>query len=414
METKSSLHSKNPGRPSGTFGEATTRARAWHWLGDIARIAGIDEIPVLDQNNPRHPLSWGLTVGRRFETILQDGYAPDRLQAVAPSRSLFTHVAEFAPDKAKYRSAHANYQHPFWKLLTARDSRDAHVDETIQKLLRLHGFARLEPNDYSNGMTLGLISEYDAEASCQWEHIREVPCSLGAIVKQDTLDALQLLLLLYREAQDLAQTWQAKTLGGFLQDAALLFAQSNGYSGEQLDTWHYLIHTRMLRWHPKFQPSVANLKRAGEDLLKEWHAKPKRSGGRGRPQSSPDSYTQGRAERRWRRKIWARACRLSFEHERDESEASGPPEYFYTSDTTGGWLIANRALIEAHCDYAVNILFDGDASNLFGSEVAPEMLPPLIMPESLYRLRARPRIDEASRRHFGELLPYDVIPVTTG
>lgn len=405
---KSELRSIHSGRPLGTFREAVERARAWHWLGEVVRIAGVDQVTELDRNSPRHPLSKGLQVSRRFESIQQDGYDPDRVTAVG-RRSLFTHVDKHTPDKAKYERAGVGCNHAFWKLLRARNSRSAQDSEIIQALLRVHGRIRLEYNDVSHGETLGLISEYDVNTAYQWEELGELPYDITAITKHVTFDTLQLLLLLYREAQDLAQDRQAKALKERLQNAALLFADDHRYAGEQLDTWHYLIQTRMLRWDPEFQPSKAALARAREDLLDEWNTRPKRKGKRG--PSSPESYTQGRAERRWRRQIWARACRLSFEQS-DEPEHLQPPDYIYTRTPIGDWLIEHRELIDKHYNRAVEFLINGDPSNPSGDDdVVRESLPPLIMPESLYRLRARPRMDEQTWHHFGEYLPYDVIPV---
>ena len=412
MSTKYSLHSKSTGRPSGTFREPVARAKAWHWLGDIVRIAGVDEIAELDRNHPRHPLSRDLSVSRRFESIQLDGYDPDRVQAVAPSRSLLRHFAEFVPDKAKYRSAHASYKHPLWELLGARHSRSARDGEDIQRLLRLHGLVRLDFVDVSHGMTLGLISEDDANTASWLERLGELPHGINDTAKRATLDALQLLLMLYREAQDMAWDWQVKALRAELNEAAFLFADAHGYSGEQFDTWHYLIQTRMLRWDPSFQPKKVDLEQAKEILLDEWHATPRGKGVRGRPALSPDSYTRGRAERRWRRKIWARACRLSLERESNAATSTHPFDCYCTNSAMGDWLMDHRDLIAAHFDCAVNFLMNSDGSGTSMSEVGRGQPPPLVMPASLYCLRERPSMNGEIWRHFGEKgIPYDVIPI---
>lgn len=410
MSIESELRSISSGRPLGTFGEAATRAMAWHWLGKIIRIAGVEDVTELDRNNPRHPLSENLSVSRRFESIQQDGYDPDRVE-VTSTRSLLKHVAEYAPGKSKYRKANDSHGHAFWKLLTARNSPGTRDKEEIHKLLRQQGLVRLDHSDVSHGMDLGLISEYEAGAAYELEECGELPFSINAISDGEvTLEALQLLLLLYREAQDLAQDQMVIALRKNLLDTALRFAETHGYAGEQLDTWHYLIQTRMLRWDPDFQPRQAILKQARQDLLDEWDAKPKRKGKRG--PASPETYTKGRAERRWRRQIWARACRLSFEKESDEPEPSHPPEFFYTNVLIGDWLIKHRDLIAVHCDYAVDFLMNGDVSDPFGNGEAHDRPPPLTMPESMHRRRKRPRMDEETWRHFGDRLPYDVIPIT--
>ena len=365
--------------------------------------AGVDDVMVLDRATPRHPLSKGLKVARRFEDVLQDGYDPGCIDVTPDKKakrrcSLLDHVAK----QSKYAKTQADYSHEFWKLLVKRVS-DAETDQALQKLLRKQNLVRLNISDQIHGDCLGLIREIDPYAE---EEPGAPPLCIYGIADDPTLDGLQLLLLLYRESQDLAQHGPMQSIGAELKRATDAFAVTHHYSGEVLDTWHLLVQTRMLRWNPGFQPSAEALKRAECELRQEREAMPKRKGKRGK--SSPDSYTRGRAERRWRRQIWARAGRISVVEAR-EPKTCLTPYYAYVDTTLGDWLIKNRALMERLYSDAIELLMDGDPANFLKNGTNP--LPHLSMPESLYRRRRRPRTDEETWRHFGDYLPFDILPV---
>lgn len=404
MPSKSELRSTKSGRPSGTFGEAVHRARAWHWLNGVLAQADTDDVTKLDKLG--HPLSRGLTLSRRFERVQQDGYDPDRI-AAKKTRSLLAHVSAVE----KYKSTRSTYMHPLWKHLTERTSSTSGSDNPLRQLLAKHGLARLDLVDQGNGHMLGLIPDHHIEAFAQLEGRPELPLDADRIASAATLDSLQLLLLLYREAQDLANHGHATALGHVLRLAADSFAAKHSCSGEQLDTWQYLLHTRMLRWNPSFQPGDDHLRNAKSLLLEEFQ-KTEEKGRKGKRKAiDPETYTSGRAERRWRRQIWARACHLSLA-EQQETELSSLRDHFYVDAALATWLVDNRGHISAHYELCVEFLMNGDPSAFVKEGIPWNDHPPLAMPESLFNRRNRPRTDEQSHFHFGEHLPYDVIPVT--
>lgn len=383
------------GRPEGSFEDPAYRVRAWHWLGEVMALAGVDDVTVLDRFTPRHALSKGLSVARRFESVHLDGYDPGGTTAIGKC-SLLKHVAS----QEGYATTLASCDHVFWRLLLDRNAPNSPTDKDLQALLREQGLVRLGLADQANGETLGLINAQDYAAATYQEESDELLFNCEALVNNPTLDGLQLLLLLYREAQDFAQHRRAQRIASALGSAADAFAKAHRYSGEAYDTWHLLVQTRMLRWHPGFQPTAKALQQATSELLYERRTATKRKGKRGT--ADPTTYVRGRrTERRWRRQIWARACRLSFQK---------PEPHLYVSPALGDWLVKHRALIEAHTDRAVDLLMDGDpAEFLDHGRTSP--LPSLVMPGSLYRRRKRPKMDDETWRHFGDHLPFDVIPV---
>lgn len=377
--------------------------RHWHWLRVVMTIAQAVEARDLDSPDPKRWLSRGLTIARRFESIQLDGYNPDRIEATK-TLSLYKHVLK----KPAYGAAEQSYEHPFWRLLKDRNTPGTGDDSALHQLLRAHGIVRLDPIDESHCAMLGLISRSGHErVDCA--HDQEgTPYDLDLIIKEPTLDSLQLLLLLYREAQDLAIDGHTRALRRAIEFAANLFAETYRYAGEQLDTWHYLVQTRMIRWNPMFEPSQLVLKQAQEILVMERGAAAKRKGRRG--PSAPETYTRGRAERRWRRQIWAKACQLSFSQP-EMPDRPLQPDYVYADTALADWLTENRSLISQHDEQALELLMDGDPDTSDKQSVNPANLPPLVMPDQLYCRRTRPRSNDIRWHLFADHMPFDVIPV---
>lgn len=377
--------------------------RHWHWLGVVMTIAQAAEAKDLDNPDRKRRLSRGLTIGRRFESIQVDGYNPDRIEATK-TLSLYKHVLK----RPAYGAAAQGYEHPFWSLLIDRNTHVAKDDNTFHRLLRAHGLARLEPIDESHGAMLGLITENDYERVDYSKDEEATPYDLDLIIKEPSLDSLQLLLLLYREAQDFAIDGQTRALRRAIEFAADRFAEAYRYTGEHLDTWHCLVHTRMIRWNPMFEPSQQALKQAQEALIKERDAAEKRKGRRG--PSPPETYTHVRAERRWRRQIWAKACHLSFAQPQMPAKPL-QPWHVYVDTALADWLIANQSMLVQHNQQALALLMDSNPEASNEQSRNPGNLPPLVMPDHLYRRRVRPRSDEMTWHLFGDHLPFDVIAV---
>jgi hypothetical protein len=403
MSTELELRSIYRGRPAGTFGEAAYRMRHWHWLRKVMVIVGTNDVTDLDISSRKFRLSRGIGFARRFESIQLDGYNPDRVE-VTKRVSLYKHVSK----QSTFDAATKSFEHAFWDLLTHRNAPASRNDMTLQQLLRAHDIVRLDPIDESHGATLGLIPESYYELVDFAQEQEATPYDLGLITKQPTLDSLQLLLLLYREAQDLALDGHTRALRRALEFTAESFAEANGYAGEQFDTWRYLLQTRMIRWNPTFQPSQEMLKRAQDILIGERGAIEKRKRRRG--PSSPETYTRGRAERRWRRQIWARACQMSFAQPQMPGRPLQPC-YAYADTALADWLVENRSLIARHDEQALELLMDGDPDVSDEQSRNPGNLTPLIMPDLLYRRRSRPRSDDMTWHLFGNHLPFDIILV---
>lgn len=179
--------------PQGSFGEPADRARAWHWLAEVLATAQVENVQVLDRHSPRHPLMRGQSPGRRFETVLLDGYTPPR--------ELREHVAR----QHGYAATLSAYKHSIWDHLAVRTPHFPERTAWLTRQLTRFQILRVEPTDDTHGIELGLVpDERDQDLS---------PPPLELQVKRFlSLDGLLLLLLLYREAQDVGHRRQAAQL----------------------------------------------------------------------------------------------------------------------------------------------------------------------------------------------------------
>lgn len=352
-------------------------------------IAQVDNVRVLDRNAPRHPLARDLSVARRFETILDDGYDPAKV-AASPSKSLLDHVAS----KPAYKTTRSTYAHPLWRHLAERTYRWAGREAWLTVQLAHHGILRVEPVDEWHAIELGLLPDTDPPSG----QLDPAPLDLH-VDRFATLDGLLLLLLLYREAQDAAHTERASLLKEALHSTALEFCCIYRYQGEVLDTWRLLIESRMVAWDPHVEPSAKMLHQTQAKLRAELDAgKPR--GARG--PAAPETLTPGtRSERRWRRRVWVRACCLHFDRVWQQ------PNFDYRdASPIFEWLIANRALIDAHRARAIDVLLERD-------DLPYPTLAPLVMPNELYRQRQHAGMSDAEWTAFGTTSIYDVIPVVS-
>jgi len=258
---------------------------------------------------------------------------------------------------------------------------------------REHGIVRYTPEDEAHGIDLGLLREPDANDPSELGG--HPPLNLDA-KRFATLDGLLLLIMLCREAQDTGHLERDDRLQRALHRAALLFAKLHCYRDEVLDTWEMLIGSRMVAWHPGIEPTQRELKdaeselMAGEPSFLSPHLAPKTR----RPKIGT------RSERRWRRRVWVRACCLHLKR-----GWRNPPFEYCDACPTFHWLTANRMAIREHKSRAIDWLVMGEET------VKPDDLPSLTMPEALYDSRRRPSPTEEEERVFGDKLLYDVIPV---
>jgi hypothetical protein len=377
----------------GSYTDAAFLARAWHFLSRVQRLGQVTDVTHLDRHSPRHPLMCDESVGRRFESIAQDGYDPKKIR-VRPGRNLLDHVSGMAG----YGSTLTDYDHQFWAHLHERTPVWPARDTWLKEQLTAHGMLQVEPMDDEYAVVLGLMNPTHSMLS---RGVRPMPPLALDVADFITLDGLLLLLLLYREAQEAARPEPIAHLQQVLRQAAEFFSRTHRYQGEALSTWQVLIATRMVSWNPGFRPGPGELKAAAEKLTAQHEAAPKRQGRRG-PAAPATLKPATRSERRWRRRVEMLACALAL----TRSPGWGGREYRNTS-ARFDWVVAHRALIRQHYDRALDALMDEPV------ERASHSLPALVMPTALYATRQRPEASEMEWEVYGDQLPYDLIPVVS-
>ncbi len=327
-------------------------------------------------------------VARRFESVFKDGYDPNAIKA-SEHRSLLDHVTAHS----KYKHTRTRYFHRLWAHLAARDPAFPDRATWMERQLRAHGLVRFDSIDVINTVALGLMDEPTIASAVDdsFSHSSIPPDA----TRFATLDGMLLLLLIYREAQDLSRFDDVKALALLLQSAAHEFSDHHGYAGEMQDTWRHLIATRMLAWHPDFEPSSACLSAAETKLRAEFSEQPRKQGRRG--PKAPESLVSGRSERRWRRMVWARACTLN------DRRSSNLFTYAVATPALE-WLATNRSAIAQHEQRAAAVLADQEP-------VPDQSLPPIIMPKKLFKVRRRPNEFEDDWLVEGDRSIYDLIPV---
>ncbi|AOA72445.1 hypothetical protein [Stenotrophomonas rhizophila] len=374
------LRSIPAGRLQGSFGEPADRVRAWHWLAEVLAAAQVDSVHVLDRHTPRHRLMRGQSQGRRFETVLLDGYTPPRW--------LREHVAGQRGFKATQRA----YMHPVWDHLAYRAPCFPERDSWLTQQLKLHRILRIEPGDELHAIELGLIPderEWDSKSTLDLHFSRFM-----------SLDGLLLLLLLYREAQDVGHRSQAAMFRSLLYALGSEWPRHYRYHNEASDTWRFLLETRIVDWAPRFQPSQAAITRAEEELLQEHDRLAKLA--KTKPHTPPGQLKKGRSERRWRRKVLIRACCVHY-----DGFSSYRNVDYRDADPLYEWLAAHREHIAQHRSRAIEVLI------MDPEDAATSRLDPLVMPAALYAQRCRPPISESEWIVFGNKSIFDVIPVVS-
>ena len=336
---------------------------------------------MLDRHSPRHPLMRGQSPGRRFETVLLDGYTPPR--------ELREHVAR----QHGYAATLSAYKHSIWDHLAVRTPHFPERTAWLTRQLTRFQILRVEPTDDTHGIELGLVpDERDQDLS---------PPPLELQVKRFlSLDGLLLLLLLYREAQDVGHRRQAAQLREALHRLGHEWAIHYRYQGEVKDTWRFLLETRIVDWAPGFKPAADAMQRAEQQLLREYDFLARYAPTKPR---TPPAQLKGRGERRWRRRVLMRACSLHYEG------VLGLAQFEYRDATeTYAWLTAHREQIHRHRTRAMELLIGLDELEVGAA------LDPLVMPTSLYDERRRPPVVDAEEHVFGGQNLFDLIPVRRG
>lgn len=317
---------------------------------------------------------------RRFETILLDGYNPA------------TWLREHVAVSKGYKVTQSAYEHPLWSHLKERSPPFPERDAWSAKQLMLRGIVRIEPGDEEHGIELGLIAD---ERDSALDRAPELDLRSSRFM---SLDGILLLLLLYRDAQDMGHRNQAATLRSALYSLGFAWAQHHEYSGETLDTWRFLLESRMVEWMPRFHPSQAAIRRAEEELQCELSHLAGTT--KTKPRTPPRQLKGGRGERRWRRRVIMRACCLHY-----DGVLSSPNFEYRDVTPLYEWLTVHRTQIARHRSHAIDVLM------LDAQEVATPSPDPLVMPAALYSMRRRPAMSESEWIVFGNQSIFDVIPV---
>lgn len=375
------------GRPPGSFEDPARRARAWHWLCVVQALAGVEKARHLDR--PGGPLSRGLVQKPRFDQIRQDGYDP-RGTCARASISLLDYVAS----KRRFKSTKPIYEHKFWEYLAAWEPPWPERRVWIAAHLHRYHIIRYTPEDEWNGIELGLLRKRDrAPDLCYWPY-NLPPLNLDE-KRFANLDGLLLLLILRREAQDAAHEDRAERLKGALHRAARLFAKKHNYRDEVADTWTWLTGARMIAWHPRLEPTEAELRAAEADLAEGDNIFGPRV-----PKKRQRNKIGTRSDRRWRRQVWARACCLHLDR-----GWRNPAFKYRDANRAYAWLVEHRDEIQRHEAQAIDRAF------MHKPEAVLEELPPLVMPKSLYNSRRDPSLTGELREDCDGPSLYDAIPV---
>lgn len=311
-------------------------------------VARVGSAPDLD----KHRLVQDLIPARRFQSIADDGFDPASI-TITRTLSLLDHVCR----KKRYSHLRADYDHTLWRTLQDRHWSESQRDKLMEKALRRLGLTVIEAGDARRAKELGLYWREHFVVEVDNAGYEYTPVLLpldGAIQAANwaTLDGIQVLTLLYRQSLDVGNTQFASGLRRPLEDACRVFG--NLWQGEAADTWRYVMNTLMLAWMPDYEPGSDAVNKARAQLSEEFeNSQPH---GRGRRKLSPDQVTQGKVERRWRRRALMRAGVLD---ERGRQHYIG----LQTSTPFNAWLAANRQAIDAHLTRAYLRLALGDEAD---------------------------------------------------
>jgi len=387
--------SRRHGRPVGTFADPVTRLRAWHWLARVKAIAGVADAAALDKHRLTHGMDMAAT--HRFQSIEDDGFDPGRVIATQ-KESMLDYVAR----KRGYQQTRKDYEHPFWRALQDRQWGHPKGTRFITEELQKAGVAALEPKDADRADDLGLdwpdlFKQECLPPDASFDPLESYPCwsvpivrpldSLVDATRLATLDGLLALVLLYRRSLDTVALEQARDCRDVLKRAAEAFVSD--WKDEPLDTWRYVIETRMLAWTPEFQPSAEDIRQAEQEIRQRFDEVAGTGKKRGRSKLHPAKATSGKIARRWRRRTLMRACA---NERRQVNLLAG----FQLLTPFNDWLISNRSLIDAHVDKALYLQVVGKGADPETEAELLKDLRPLEIP-----------VDDRHRFNRPYVTPYD-------
>src|SRR6185312_6308856 len=292
--------------------------------------------------------------------------------------------------------------HTLWRTLQDRHWSETQRDKLMEKALQRLGLTVIEAGDAARAKQLGLHWRDHFEVDFYDGGYDYIPALLplneaAQTAKWATLDGIQVLTLLYRQSLDAGNAKFAGDLRQPLEDACRAFGKV--WHGEAADTWRYVTNTLTLAWMPDYEPSSDAMNKAREQLREEFENSP--SHGRGRRKLAPDQVTQGKVERRWRRRALMRAGVL---------DEPGRQHYIglQTSTPFNAWLAANRRIIDTHLVRAYLRLGLGEEVDTVKD--APKDLRSMQIPVDDDHPIIAPYVDPVDEHRFGGSL-FDLLPI---
>lgn len=362
------------GRPPDTFGDPVARLKSWAWASRLYIDTGLEAAADLAR-------LFSTTRASHFRKVQDDGADPQRLQAGEGS------LAEAVAACAQGQGAYQDCTHALWDALTrAKVERQPHTDysDTSELLKKMHAFGivRMKLEDAFYCMALGLPRSYPTA---------ELPGAADLRLKpQDfaSLDGLYVLLQLYRSAIHEGALTFAGVFGQTLEAAVSLYVESRWADDIEIqDTWHWVLHSRMLSWRPYLKPEPLQ--------LAHWRDAWVRLDGEGEELNAASDAPP--LPRRDRRKIFVHACAAMFSQEL-------PVHYVHGTDLLC-WLTANRDRIREQVFWALDSL---RSPGNVATDTQPQAL---IMPPHIFSTRTRPMGGEIPSAGFRLAKLFELISV---
>ena len=344
------------------------RMRAWFWLWEVSRLAGLEQPSELSKLPECHHLIAGIDRDA-FRQVLRFGSSPARVLG-GGRRSLLEHVRT----TSGYERATDVYHHPIWKYLAGE------IDGAIDFHSRLEEYGIIEvlPSDLINSGWLG-VDQGDfygdtLELVLNWQNFI-------------SLDGLLTVSKLSQAAHRSMLKVQAAHLDNALFSAAESLGRQHGLRGAAFDQWQWITRSSLVgpRWPEN--PTAHELEVTRAQLESENSTK---TTGR----RTPNNGRRSRQQQHIAIEARARANRFS-----DSTAMFG----FRWQSPWWKWMITHRHLIDIHVDATIN--------RAMGIEVIGPDPSPLAMTHSLFKMRTRPRLSDREREIFGDDGVYDKIPI---
>lgn len=343
------------GRPRDAFGDPVIRLRSWAFDQRLRADSGLDSPSDLAHQfgiKPAH-----------FAFLQLDGADPQRLQV--KEGSLIDAMAAHPQGEG----ACQDYLHPLWDgLLLAKRTQSHPLNRDLRALdrqIKAFGLVRVTLEDLDHGEILGLLTRADSNRKRDAEALH---LDASRFASWDGVDVLHRLFL--QAIDDNAYRFAA-VFAEILEDAlkCVLFEHWPD-NAEVRDTWHWVLHSRMLAWRPLLRPTPQQLEQA-------WRRWAQMQIDQGAQYAGDLAKDIRRIPRRVRRKVLMSACAQLHAELRH-------PAHYNVGDDRLFWLVENRELIREHYVVAWPKIHNHDVP-----PTAP--LAGLTMPADLFDDRIRPQ-----------------------